>query len=117
MNAANPARPKPAAAEDHRKLMAGVAVGLLAAGIGALYTVFARWGIAHGLQSPDLTVLRFGVAGVLTLRVLGLAWRRDSAQFSSAVDLRAGVLRVGWPRPAPGSGAASLLGRGGGPGG
>ncbi|RPH44903.1 MAG: DMT family transporter, partial [Burkholderiales bacterium] len=58
-------------------------VGLLAASIGALYTVFARWGIAHGLQSTDLTVLRFGVAGVLTLPVLWLAWRRDAAQFGT----------------------------------
>jgi hypothetical protein len=51
------------AADDTRRLAAGLAVGLLAASIGALYTVFARWGIGHGLQSPDLTVLRFGVAG------------------------------------------------------
>jgi drug/metabolite transporter (DMT)-like permease len=58
-------------------LVAGVAVGLLAASIGALYTVFARYGIAHGLHSPDLTFLRFAVAGVLTLPVLALAWRRD----------------------------------------
>jgi drug/metabolite transporter (DMT)-like permease len=68
-------------AADHSRLFAGVAVGLLAASIGALYTVFARWGIARGLHSPDLTVLRFGVAGVLTLPVLVLAWRRDAAQF------------------------------------
>ena len=81
MTAANPAFPMPAvAAAERSKLMAGVAVGLLAASIGALYTVFARWGIGHGLQSPDLTVLRFGVAGVLTLPVLWLAWRRDAAQ-------------------------------------
>lgn len=84
MNAANPALPVPAAAHgDPPRLLVGVAVGLLAASIGALYTVFARWGIAHGLQSPDLTVLRFGVAGVLTLPVLVLAWRRDAAQFST----------------------------------
>ena len=41
----------------------GVAVGLVAASIGALYTVFARWGVAHGLAAQDMTVLRFGVAG------------------------------------------------------
>jgi drug/metabolite transporter (DMT)-like permease len=63
---------------ENSRLIAGTAVGLLAAGIGALYTVFARWGITHGLQSPDLTVLRFGVAGVLTLPVLLFAWRRDA---------------------------------------
>ncbi len=83
MNAAQLALPLPATAGDPPRLLAGVAVGLLAAGIGALYTVFARWGIAHGLHSPDLTVLRFGVAGVLTLPVLWWAWRRDAAQFTT----------------------------------
>lgn len=67
---------------DTRRLSLGIAVGLLAASIGALYTVFARWGIAQGLHSPDLTVLRFGVAGVATLPVLCLAWMRDAAQLS-----------------------------------
>jgi len=81
--AANPAFAMPAMGGDRHRLLAGVAVGLLAASIGALYTVFARWGIAHGLQSPDLTVLRFGVAGVLTSPVLWLAWQRDAAQFSA----------------------------------
>ena len=57
-------------------------MGLVAASIGALYTVFARWGIAHGLSSPDLTVLRFGVAGVFMLPVFALAWRRDEVQLS-----------------------------------
>ncbi len=93
-----------------------MAVGLLAASIGALYTVFARWGIAHGLQSPDLTVLRFGVAGVLTLPVLWWAWRRDAAQFTTrwrvwaAVALLAGtpfgLLMFGALQFAPASHAA-----------
>lgn len=74
--------PNAAPADDSTRFAKGVAVGLLAAGIGALYTVFARWGIAHGLQSPDLTVLRFGVAGLLMLPVLALAWRRDGTQFT-----------------------------------
>jgi drug/metabolite transporter (DMT)-like permease len=73
--AASPAAPSTASP----RLAAGIAVGLVAASIGALYTVFARWGIAHGLASPDLTVLRFGVAGLITLPVLALAWRRDRA--------------------------------------
>lgn len=60
----------------------GIAVGLVAASIGALYTVYARWGIAHGLSSPDLTVLRFGVAGILMLPVLILATRRDLTQLT-----------------------------------
>jgi drug/metabolite transporter (DMT)-like permease len=83
MTTAHPALVLPVAASDNSRLLAGIAVGLLAASIGALYTVFARWGIAQGLQSTDLTVLRFGVAGVLTFPVLWLAWRRDAAQFRS----------------------------------
>ena len=63
------------------QLSRGLLVGLLAASIGALYTVFARWGIGHGMDSSDMTFLRFGVAGVVTLPVLGLALRRDAAGF------------------------------------
>jgi drug/metabolite transporter (DMT)-like permease len=106
----------PAAAGEPSRLLAGVAVGLLAASIGALYTVFARWGIAQGLQSPDLTVLRFGVAGVLMLPVLVWAWRRDAAQFTrrwrvwAAVALLAGtpfgLLMFGALQFAPASHAA-----------
>lgn len=70
-------------ANERSQLAKGIAVGLVAASIGALYTVYARWGIAHGLTSPDLTVLRYGVAGVLMLPVLALAWQRDNAQFTS----------------------------------
>lgn len=62
-----------------RALRLGIAVGLVAASIGALYTVFARWGVAHGLAAQDMTVLRFGVAGLLMLPVLWLAWQRDAA--------------------------------------
>ena len=68
---------------DQRKFVQGLAVGLLAASIGALYTVFARWGISRGLSSSDLTVLRFGVAGVLMLPVMAAAFWRDRAQFTT----------------------------------
>ena len=44
-------------------LARGLLVGLVAASIGALYTVFARWGISRGMDSSDMTFLRFGVAG------------------------------------------------------
>jgi drug/metabolite transporter (DMT)-like permease len=80
------------------RLALGIAVGVLAAGIGALYTVFARWGISHGLHAPDLTVLRFGVAGLITLPVLLWAWRRDAAQFTQRWRLWAAVaLLAGTP--------------------
>lgn len=68
---------------DRSQFVKGVVVGLVAASIGALYTVFARWGIARGLTSPDLTVLRFGVSGILMLPVLILAIRRDLMQFTT----------------------------------
>jgi drug/metabolite transporter (DMT)-like permease len=80
------------------KLFRGLLVGLVAASIGALYTVFARWGIARGMDSTDMTFLRFGVAGVVTLPVLALALRRDARAFFArwrawlAVSLLAGPL-------------------------
>lgn len=79
MHTALPSVALPVVEPEARRLALGVAVGLLAASIGALYTVFARWGIAQGLMPTDLTVLRFGVAGLLMLPVLGLAWHRDAA--------------------------------------
>lgn len=69
--------------QERKQFAKGIAVGLIAASIGALYTVFARWGMAHGLSSPDLTVLRFGVAGILMLPVIVVACRRDVAQFTT----------------------------------
>ena len=57
----------------------GLLMGLAAASIGALYTVFARWGIARGMDAADMTLVRFGVAGVVTLPVLALAMKRDAA--------------------------------------
>ncbi len=56
--------------DETNRLVMGIFVGLLAASIGALYTVYARWGIVRGLSSPDLTALRFGVAGIATLPLL-----------------------------------------------
>lgn len=59
-------------------LAGGIAVGLVAASIGALYSVFARWGLGHGLHSADMTFLRFAVAGIVTLPVLAWSLRRDA---------------------------------------
>ena len=110
------AMPTTAHASESARVWAGIAVGLVAASIGALYTVFARWGIQHGLHSPDLTVLRFGVAGLLTLPILVQAWRRDSTQFTTrwpvwlAIALLAGtpfgLLMFGALQFAPASHAA-----------
>jgi drug/metabolite transporter (DMT)-like permease len=92
-----PATAAPRLAID-RALLRGLAVGLVAASIGALYTVFARWGIARGMDSSDMTFLRFGVAGVVTLPVLLLALRRDARAFIArwrswlAISLLAGPL-------------------------
>ena len=53
----------------------GILIGLCAASIGALYTAYARWGIAHSMQATDMTFLRFAIAGFLTLPILvRLVW-------------------------------------------
>lgn len=81
-----------------RRLMQGVAVGLVAASIGALYTVFARWGIGHGMDSADMTFIRFAVAGVVMLPVVARVVWLDTAAFVArwrvwlAVSLLAGPL-------------------------
>ncbi len=62
---------------DPKRFLAGVMVGLLAANIGTLYTIYTRWGIAKGMSSPDLTALRFGIAGVLTAPILISAARKN----------------------------------------
>jgi drug/metabolite transporter (DMT)-like permease len=80
---ANSISPPLATQSERKQLVKGLFVGLVAASIGALYTVFARWGIARGLSSPDLTVLRFGVAGILMLPVFFIACLRDLSQFTS----------------------------------
>lgn len=49
------------------QVLLGISVGLCAAFIGALYTVFARLGLSQGLLPWDLTFLRFATAGVLLL--------------------------------------------------
>jgi drug/metabolite transporter (DMT)-like permease len=43
----------------------------------------ARWGISRGMDSADMTFLRFGVAGMVTLPVLALALRRDARAVST----------------------------------
>jgi drug/metabolite transporter (DMT)-like permease len=78
-------------AAERSRLLKGVAVGLLAASIGALYTVVARWGIVNGLQSPDLTVLRFGIAGIITLPILFLAWQRGRQELLSRWKIWAAI--------------------------
>lgn len=59
-----PAQPLP------RQLVAGLAVGLVAASIGALYTVVARYGLQRGMAAADMTFLRFAVAGLVMLPVV-----------------------------------------------
>lgn len=81
----------------HSRLL-GIGVGLLAASIGALYTVFARWGISHGMLAQDMTFLRFAVAGLLTLPFLAHSiWQQRATFFGKwrawlAVSVLAGPL-------------------------
>lgn len=59
----------PAAAPPSRQLIVGLLVGMVAASIGALYTVVARYGLQRGMAPADMTFLRFAVAGVAMLPV------------------------------------------------
>ena len=68
----------PAGVPLRSPLAGGIAVGLVAASIGALYSVFARWGLGHGLHSADMTFLRFAVAGMVMFPVLAWSLRRDA---------------------------------------
>jgi drug/metabolite transporter (DMT)-like permease len=83
--------------DESRTLLIGVPMGLLAASIGAVYVVFARWGIQHGATAPDLTALRFGVAGLILLPFLAFRIHRTPAEFTAkwriwlAVSLLAGT--------------------------
>jgi drug/metabolite transporter (DMT)-like permease len=60
--------------------LAGLLFGFAAASIAGLYTVFARYGISHGLVASDMTFLRFGVAGVITIPTLVVLLRRQRAR-------------------------------------
>lgn len=81
-----------------RRLLPGIAVGLAAASIGALYTVFARWGISQGMEASDMTFLRFAVAGLVMLPFLVRVLWADTKSFFVqwrawlAVSLLAGPL-------------------------
>lgn len=61
-------------------LVRGIGAGLLAASIGALYTVFARYGLQRGMAPADMTFIRFGVAGLLMLPLMLIMVRRDGRQ-------------------------------------
>ncbi len=94
----NPSQAASVAPLATRTLVVGFVFGLLAAAGGAIYTVYARYGIVHGLASSDMTFLRFAVAGVVTLPVLVWHWRRDARLLLArwrlwlAVSLLAGPL-------------------------
>jgi drug/metabolite transporter (DMT)-like permease len=96
MTAAEHIAPAPLSGEA-AQLLRGLTVGLAAALIGALYVVFARWGIGHGATAMDLTALRFGVAGLILFPVLGFQLRRNAAVLTGqwrawlAVSLLAGT--------------------------
>jgi drug/metabolite transporter (DMT)-like permease len=75
----------------------GILVGLCAASIGALYTVFVRYGIAHGMTPWDLTFLRFAVAGLLTLPLLGYALWKDWAAMRAQWPVWLGVAILAGP--------------------
>ena len=65
-------------AKSKPRMFLGLTMGLLAAAIGALYSVYATYGLARGLKPADMTFLRTGVAGLLTLPVLLYHLRIDA---------------------------------------
>ena len=74
----------------------GIAWGVLAVLAWAVYNVGAKVGAAQGFRAPDLTVLRFGVAGLIMLPMLlrmglrdlgGLGWPRGLALLLAAGPL------------------------------
>src|SRR5258705_7552669 len=85
-------------AKSKPRIFLGLTMGLLAAAIGALYSVYATYGLARGLESADMTFLRTGVAGLLTLPVLVHYLRSDAKALTGqwrrwlAVALLAGPL-------------------------
>lgn len=79
------------------RLLRGLLVGLVAASIGALYTVIARWGLARGLESSDLTFLRFATAGVVTLPLIAQTMGRDHRGFTARWRAWMGVALLAGP--------------------
>jgi drug/metabolite transporter (DMT)-like permease len=65
-------------AESKPRVFLGLTMGLLAAVIGALYSVYATYGLARGLKPADMTLLRTSVAGILTVPVLVYYLRYDA---------------------------------------
>ena len=80
------------------QLVSGLIIGLIAASIGALYTVYARWGMVRGMDVTDITFIRFATAGIVTLPILAVALHKDARAFLSqwrvwlAISLLAGPL-------------------------
>ena len=68
--------------EASRLPVRGIAWGVAAVLAWALYNVGAKLGVAQGFQSQDLTLMRYGVAGLLMLPLL----------------LRGGLGSLGWGR-------------------
>ncbi len=76
--------PPPADSAAHARLT-GLAWGLLAAAIWAVYSVLARLGVTAGLSPADMSLLRFAPGALLTLPLMwrwgwrdlaGIGWRR-----------------------------------------
>jgi drug/metabolite transporter (DMT)-like permease len=75
----------------------GIVVGLCAASIGALYTVFARQGLAQGLQPWDLTFLRFTTAGIALLPFVINVWRTQGPRIRAQWRVWLGVCVLAGP--------------------
>jgi drug/metabolite transporter (DMT)-like permease len=84
MTQSDPIHGAPPAGASTQRTTRGLLFGLAASAIGAMYMVFARWGIQHGLGAPDLTALRYGVAGLLMLPLLVSRCHKSPEQLTSS---------------------------------
>lgn len=70
-----------------RAYLTGIGYGVTMAVFGGIYTVYARYGVLHGLTAYDLTAIRYALTALVLLPVLaragfadwgGVGWRRTA---------------------------------------
>ena len=88
--------PVAANAQNSARLWAGIAVGLVAASIGALYTVFARWGIQRGLSARKGVGIAVVLAGLVLLSGIDASSFTLRTALGDAMFLAAGTLWAGF---------------------
>ena len=97
-------------AEAKKRVRLGIALGIAMALMAASSFSVARGGILRGVRPEDITLLRFGVAGLIFLPVLikhgvanlgGIGWGRGLVLVLTTVPIFASILRVPFAAVAP----------------